>query len=274
MLSATYMAAYSKPKKDKMASRHGEEAKEGTSVHCFPLNCGVPWTDDLMKAQVYQNILPEVGMVYSNNSGIQGVETAGLYHFLEGWEQCRHRGEGLYQSKDMNDTLTACTATATYYEANTLIEEHISSIVKVFWPEHHDKLRRAREAARTVKSTGGCFNSCAIIYKLLVIPHWDNSDTNVSVSFPAGKYKGGYMYLPQLGLVFEYKPGTVIVFRASKIFHTVGHWEALPMTMEDGITPGRIGTVFFFPESSLDEPQGKEPGWALKTNYGRTPSSG
>ncbi|KAK1230754.1 hypothetical protein PQX77_006146 [Marasmius sp. AFHP31] len=271
--SATYLAAYSRPKKDKNANRHGEDAKYGRAVHRFPLESGVPWTDDPLKARVYRNNIPEPGLVYSDNGGKEGVESAGMFHFSEGWEQCGHPGEGLYQSKDMNESSTACTATAAFYETNSLIEQHISSIVKVFWPEHHEELERAREAARTLKSEGGCFNSCAIIFKLPLFLYCDDGDTDVSVSFPAGKFTGGYMYIPQLGLIFEYKPGTVIAFRASKIFHTIGKWEALPMKATDGISPGRIGTVFYFPESSLKEMRDKEPGWALSTNYGRTPSS-
>ncbi|KAK1222916.1 hypothetical protein PQX77_014193 [Marasmius sp. AFHP31] len=271
--SATYLAAFSRPNKYKSASHHGEEAKYGTVVHRFPLESGVPWTDDPKKARLFRNKLPEPGVVYSDNGGKDGVETAGLFHFSEGWEQCGHKGKALYQSKDMNHTSTACTATSAFYEANSLIEQHISSIVQVFWPDHHEELERAREAARTVKGEGGCFNSRAIIYKLPSIPHCDDGDTDVSVSFPAGTFEGGYMYIPQLGLIFEYKPSTVIAFRASKIFHVVGDWESPPMKATDSIPPGRIGTVFYFPELSLKTLRGKEPGWALNTNYGRTPSS-
>lgn len=39
----------------------------------------------------------------------------------------------------------------------------------------------------------------------------------------------------------------------------------------DKLTPGRIGHVFFFPQESLKQLEGKEKGWARKTNYGRGP---
>jgi len=38
---------------------------------------------------------------------------------------------------------------------------------------------------------------------------------------------------------------------------------------EEKITPGRIGSVFFFPRNSLNVLQGKPKRWAYKTAFGR-----
>jgi hypothetical protein len=36
------------------------------------------------------------------------------------------------------------------------------------------------------------------------------------------------------------------------------------------LTPGRISTVFFFPEASYEILKDKEKDWGKKTNYGKT----
>lgn len=40
------------------------------------------------------------------------------------------------------------------------------------------------------------------------------------------------------------------------------------MGPNDQITPGRIGSVFFFPRESLAQLQGKPKNWARDTAYG------
>jgi hypothetical protein len=37
----------------------------------------------------------------------------------------------------------------------------------------------------------------------------------------------------------------------------------------DDLTPGRIGTVFFFPEPSFEILKDKPAGWGALTDYGR-----
>jgi hypothetical protein len=38
---------------------------------------------------------------------------------------------------------------------------------------------------------------------------------------------------------------------------------------DKGITPGRIGTVMFFPQASFDILKGKRKGWGKETNFGK-----
>ncbi|KAJ7878160.1 hypothetical protein B0H14DRAFT_2567424 [Mycena olivaceomarginata] len=54
--------------------------------------------------------------------------------------------------------------------------------------------------------------------------------------------------------------------------HAVGDWKAVHMEAGDETTPGRIGTVFYIPQSSAEALAGKGPGWGLKTNFGRLPA--
>jgi hypothetical protein len=37
----------------------------------------------------------------------------------------------------------------------------------------------------------------------------------------------------------------------------------------ENLTPGRIGTVMFFPKDSYDLLEGKDAGWGRGTNFGR-----
>jgi len=77
----------------------------------------------------------------------------------------------------------------------------------------------------------------------------------------------------QLKLVsmFSYGPGCVCIFFSSELYHKVSNFQPLQQTKEQkdkNITPGRIGTVMFFPKASFEILKGKPEGWARKTDYG------
>jgi hypothetical protein len=70
----------------------------------------------------------------------------------------------------------------------------------------------------------------------------------------------------------SYLPGDVCIFFSSRIVHKVETFIPLPQTPDEasqGITPGRIGTVLFFPKDTLELLRGKGPEWAVKTAHGR-----
>jgi hypothetical protein len=61
---------------------------------------------------------------------------------------------------------------------------------------------------------------------------------------------------------------------SSLLGHWVAPWRPKVQTVEmqeEGITPGRIGTVFFFPKDSLQNLVGKAPNWAATTALGAKP---
>ncbi|KAJ7801898.1 hypothetical protein B0H14DRAFT_2614923 [Mycena olivaceomarginata] len=80
--------------------------------------------------------------------------------------------------------------------------------------------------------------------------------------------KGGYLYLPQFSLIFEYRPGTMAAFYASWIIHAVGQWKSVQMEANGETMLGWIGTVFYIPYSSMEVLGDKEVEWGLMTNYG------
>lgn len=74
----------------------------------------------------------------------------------------------------------------------------------------------------------------------------------------------------------RYEPGAVCISLSASLYHAVEKWHPIPCPPElqvDNITPGRIGTVFFFPEKSLQTLEGKPPGWMRETAGGLLPLS-
>jgi hypothetical protein len=75
--------------------------------------------------------------------------------------------------------------------------------------------------------------------------------------------------------LFRYRPGDVCIFFSSIIYHKVSRFypsKQTPTQAEENITPGRIGSVFFFPSPSYDVLKDKEEGWGYKTAFGKNES--
>jgi hypothetical protein len=70
----------------------------------------------------------------------------------------------------------------------------------------------------------------------------------------------------------RYRPGDVLIFRAGDLYHAIGDWKPEGGVTASGVTPGRIGHVFFTPAHSLKALKGKEPGWLKKCAGGALPS--
>ena len=103
----------------------------------------------------------------------------------------------------MVDTSSGATAVAAMYDATQNLEANVEAVIKVFFPNYYTNMKNVCEAGKIIQRPTGCHNGRAIVFKLPVLPHWDDTDFGVTVSFPAGKFTGGYLYIPQLDLVFE-----------------------------------------------------------------------
>jgi hypothetical protein len=68
-------------------------------------------------------------------------------------------------------------------------------------------------------------------------------------------------------------PGHVVIFMAGDIYHYISEWKPIPGVSEYGITPGRIGHVFFSPKSALDVLHDKPPFWRNVTYSGFWPEA-
>ncbi|KAJ7258690.1 hypothetical protein C8J57DRAFT_529670 [Mycena rebaudengoi] len=252
------MAHANTPQPDQTDMRHGPEAKAGTAEHRFQISAGVATTKNKGDRK----------KVYSDTPGI-GCERAGVWHLIEGREALGHHNQGLYLAGDMCRTSTGTSGVAAFFDATTTLEAFVESVIKIGFPDEYVGMKKVWEAGSFWKRESGCHIARAIVYKLPVDPHWDGKDYGVSLSFGAGRYKKGYLYVPQLGLVFEYGPRALAAFYASWIMHSVGDWESEKMEANDETTPGRIGTVFYIPYASMEALIDKEKGWARRSNYGR-----
>ena len=62
---------------------------------------------------------------------------------------------------------------------------------------------------------------------------------------------------------FSYSPGHICFFESQHVYHLVSKFTIPPFhSKKHKCTPGRIGSVFFSPQKSLEDLQDKYPGWA------------
>lgn len=71
----------------------------------------------------------------------------------------------------------------------------------------------------------------------------------------------------------RYQPGDVLIFRAGDLYHAIGPWKPEGGVTSRGITPGRIGNVFFSPAHSLKALKNRRRGWLKSTAGGALPSA-
>ncbi|KAK7051512.1 hypothetical protein VNI00_004486 [Paramarasmius palmivorus] len=188
--SVQTLCTFNGPKPDHTSRRHGVQAAAGTEYHHFRISTNVPWTSDPKAVKP--------GLVYSNDGGKTAIEPAGVLHLVEGWEQRGHHNQGLYLSSALSGSGQAIGATANFYETNNCLERCVEAAMEVFFPEQHHITSKARDAARVVSQRpGGCYIGRAVVYKLQLFLHCDNGDYQVSASFPAGRFNGGFMIIPQ-----------------------------------------------------------------------------
>ncbi|KAL0059635.1 hypothetical protein AAF712_013600 [Marasmius tenuissimus] len=254
--SAQVLCAFNRPKPDHTSERHGVQGSSGEATNTFPLSNEMDnWTSHPKEARARRSKEPTPTPVYSPDN-----------------ERASH--EGLHRSSSFAGSSQAEMAAEHFYDTNECLEECVEATIEVFHEEQHKVFSKARGAARVVGNEGGgCFIGRAIVYKLPLYLHCDVGDEGVSVSFPAGRFTGGYLIIPQFGVKLWYRPGDILLLYANYIWHTIDEWKSTKMTRSHTTTPGRIGTVFFFPSKSLDYLEDKEAGWGKDTMYGRLPSS-
>ncbi|KAJ3500114.1 hypothetical protein NLJ89_g9936 [Agrocybe chaxingu] len=198
-------------------------------------------------------------------------ESAGVVHLVHGWVQRGNPKKGLFISGDISKTSSTLAAVQPYYHATSPVASHISAYLEAVFPDWHKIYTEAFEAGCMFEEDPGPFYGRAIIYKLQGELHKDNRDGGPSCSFGVGSYSGGAMYVPQLRAKFRYCPGSMCLFFSSLLHHEVEEFSPgiqTPEMMELGLTPGRIGTVFFFPKLSLHHLKGKPKGWGKRTGFG------
>ncbi|KAF8325133.1 hypothetical protein F5887DRAFT_896617, partial [Amanita rubescens] len=160
-----------------------------------------------------------------------------------------------------------------YYLASSPLAEMLSQYFQFLFPEEYKKFRRAFEAGVWVKQDCGPWLGRALIYKLQGRLHVDDKDEGPTVSFPCGFFDGGEMIVPELSAKLSYMSGHICFFRSAHLFHYVAKFFITPYhSGKHNTTPGRIGSVFFSPQESLDQLENKEPGWGSSKGFGTLPA--
>jgi hypothetical protein len=87
-----------------------------------------------------------------------------------------------------------------YYRASAAITQYLSTCFKASYPEYFETYSEAFKAGVWVTSDPGPWIGRAIVWKLQVHTHQDGLDDGPTAIFNCGRYQGGELYLPDLGL--------------------------------------------------------------------------
>ncbi|KAG2063333.1 hypothetical protein BDR04DRAFT_948841, partial [Suillus decipiens] len=201
-------------------------------------------------------------------------ERTGVTHLVHAWHmQGHHTTKVVLPSADMVRNAQVTQAVQWYLAYTRPLALTLQEMFKVSWPEYYEMYRAAFEAGVWVEDDPGPWLGRAIIWKLQVLPHRDGLDGGPTAIFCLGHFTGGECYLPDLHIKLQYRPGDVLIFLSGDLYHAVGDWKPISGVSTGGITPGRVGNVFFSPADSLCALKGKPSRWSKKTAGGTLPSS-
>ncbi|KAG1851642.1 hypothetical protein F4604DRAFT_1592270 [Suillus subluteus] len=215
------------------------------------------------------------GLTYRFADEYESSERTGVTHLVHAWHmQGHHTSKSpLKPSADMIRNAQVTQAVQWYLAYTRPLALSLEEMFKVSWPAYYERYRAAFEAGVWVEDDPGPWLGRAIVWKLQVLPHRDGLDGGPTAIFCLGSFSGGECYLPDLNLKLQYRPGDVLIFLSGDLYHAVGEWKATPGVSARGITPGRIGNVFFTPADSLRALENRPPRWSKKTAGGTLPSS-
>jgi hypothetical protein len=215
------------------------------------------------------------GLTYRYADEHEASERTGVTHLVHAWHMQGHHAtkSPLKPSADMVRNAQVAQAVQWYLAYTRPLALTLQEMFKVSWPEDYEKYRKAFEAGVWVEDDPGPWLGRAIVWKLQVLPHRDGLDGGPTAIFCLGRFSGGECYLPDLHIKLRYRPGDVLIFLSGDLYHAVGDWKAISGVSTRGITPGRVGNVFFTPADSLHALKGKLPRWSKKTAGGFLPSS-
>jgi hypothetical protein len=78
----------------------------------------------------------------------------------------------------------------------------VRQMLQLTFPEEAERYERAFKAAQTLPYDQGPWLGRVVVWKLQVDMHVDKLDDGPTLSFCSGRFKGGNLYLPDLGLKF------------------------------------------------------------------------
>ncbi|KAJ7814338.1 hypothetical protein B0H14DRAFT_3747792, partial [Mycena olivaceomarginata] len=198
-------------------------------------------------------------------------ERAGVTHLVHCWTMQGHSKGPFMPSSDFFRGCQAALAVKHYYRATQEVAIYLSCMFEVAYPEYHAKYTAAFKAGVWETADPGPWIGRAIVYKLQVSEHVDGLDDGPTASFSVGDFDGGAMYLPDIGM--KLSAGDILIFMSGLLYHCVGKWSPAVGISPEGITPGRISHVFFSPQNSIAQLDGKPEGWMMRTMGGSSVDS-
>ncbi|KAJ7483131.1 hypothetical protein B0H11DRAFT_1914874 [Mycena galericulata] len=195
-------------------------------------------------------------------------ERAGVTHLVQCWTMQGHSKGPFMPSSDFFRGCQAALAVKHYYTATKEVAIYLSCMFEVAYPEYHAKYTRAFKAGVWERADPGPWIGRAIVYKLQVSEHVDGLDDGPIASFCVGDFDGGPMYLPDIGMKLSYRQGDILIFMSGLLYHCVGKWTPTGGISPERLTPGRISHVFFSPQKSIPQLEGKPEGWMVRTMGG------
>ncbi|KAG2109525.1 hypothetical protein DEU56DRAFT_920321 [Suillus clintonianus] len=249
------------------AKRDGRHDK-GDFLMRYPKDCGPPG-GPMTESEDRQSFVLE-GVEYVYHDYTFTSETTGVLHLVHGWPDQAHDATkyGIHPSKNMVSGPHGAPQVHAYFNATETLALRLAVMFRKAFPEFYKKYRKAFDAGKWTVVDPGPFLGRVIVWKLSVSPHQDGLDEGPAVIFPMGRFEGGECYLPDLKLKLSYRPGEVIILMAGALYHSIGEWTPAPGVSKDGLTPGRIGNVWFFPHSSYEVLKDKPANWALQSAGG------
>lgn len=103
-------------------------------------------------------------------------------------------------SSDFFRGCAAGMAVKWYFLATAELATALAAMFKSSFPEYHEKYAAAFKAGVWEESDPGPWLGRAIVYKLQVQAHVDGLDDGPTACFPLGRFTGGEIYFPDLGL--------------------------------------------------------------------------
>ncbi|KAG1838800.1 hypothetical protein DFJ58DRAFT_668149 [Suillus subalutaceus] len=215
------------------------------------------------------------GLEYEFANEYENSECTGVSHLVHSWQMQGHQGKEspLKPSADMLRNAQVALAVQWYMKRTSKLALMLGEMFRVAYTDDFEIYQKAFEAGVWEVADPGPWLGRAIVWKLNVLPHRDGLDGGPTAIFCLGHFSGGEAYLTDLKLKLWYRPGDVLIFRAGDLYHAVGPWKAEGGVTSRGITPGRIGNVFFSPAHSLRALKNRKAGWMRHTAGGVLPSS-
>ncbi|KAJ7208450.1 hypothetical protein C8J57DRAFT_1484478 [Mycena rebaudengoi] len=198
--------------------------------HCQTVLGGCPATINVARKR---NGLP----TWEEVEGPETAERAGVVHMVHAWHQlgtCQDDLIGL--SGEMLEGGTKPQATNhIYFKVTEEATIHVAQAFKAIFPQYYEHYEAAFKAGVWYTEDRGPFLAWAVVYKLLVYMHMDGLDNGPTLTCPAGFFKGGEMYYPDIDVVYQqvqYKSGDMCLSMSATLYHAVGKWTPTPVPQE------------------------------------------